>query len=151
MNDNQPSKGHVLAAFQRAPPHFTSDKNGYYWCQIVVNGSFLEPSQHYAWFYADDSTSCVPQLYFQMADEAQCANMTYSMPLFPPVMISDPVIITASTPSSASITAIATTIGVLSVLAFSLGTFVLIILLMLIRKRKIKHKQRNGESLCTRL
>ena len=89
--------------------NFTSDKNGYYWCQIVVNGSSLEPSQHYAWLYADDSSSCMQQFYFRKADEAQCANMTYSMPLFPPVMISDPVIIPASTSSSVTITAIATT------------------------------------------
>ena len=150
--------------------NFTSDENGYYWCQIVVNGSFLEPSQDYAWFYADNSSSCEQQYYYQMADEAQCANIP--MPLSPSVILSDPGIITPSTPSSATITTITTisndiilttapmdstkpnmesifyAVGVLSVLVFLLGAFTFIILLMLIRKKKIKQ---NGEPLVYRV
>ena len=41
--------------------NFTSYDNGYYWCQIVVNDSVLQPSQH-AWFYADDRNSCAQML-----------------------------------------------------------------------------------------
>ena len=56
--------------------NFTTDNNGYYWCQVVVNGSFLQPSQH-AWFYADHSDSCERQHLFRLAEKAQCANILY--------------------------------------------------------------------------
>ena len=56
--------------------NFTTDNNGYYWCQIVVNGSFLQPSQH-AWLYADHSDSCERQHLFGLAEKAQCANILY--------------------------------------------------------------------------
>ena len=55
--------------------NFTTDKNGYYWCQIVVNGSSYQPSQ-YAWFYADDTNSCIRKSHFKPANEAQCAFET---------------------------------------------------------------------------
>ena len=136
--------------------NFTSDKNGYYWCQIFVNGSSLEPSQHYTWFYADDSSSCTQQFYFCEADEAQCANMTYSMPLFPPVMISDPVIIPTSTSSSVTITANMTSTislttlasvtntepvpfyagGILSVLVLFVGALAVLMLIFYVHKNK---------------
>ena len=49
--------------------NFTSHNNGYYWCQIIVNDSVLQPSQ-YAWFYADDSNSCAQTLsHFKNAPE----------------------------------------------------------------------------------
>ena len=53
--------------------NFTSDKNGYYWCQIVVNGSVSQPSQ-YAWFYAADSSSCRQQNHFKQAAVPECAQ-----------------------------------------------------------------------------
>ena len=55
--------------------NFTSDKNGYYWCEIVVNGSVSQPSQ-YAWFYAADSSSCTQQRLFKIAKDnsSQCAE-----------------------------------------------------------------------------
>ena len=56
--------------------NFTTDNNGYYWCQVVINSSFLQPSQH-AWFYADDSDSCERQPFFKLAEKAQCANILY--------------------------------------------------------------------------
>ena len=37
--------------------NFTTDKNGYYWCQIYINDSLAKPLQS-AWFYAEDSNSC---------------------------------------------------------------------------------------------
>ena len=55
--------------------NFTTDKDGYYWCQIVVNDSYLQPSQ-YAWFYAADRSSCTQELHFITAseNEIQCAE-----------------------------------------------------------------------------
>ena len=56
-------------------PNFTTDKNGYYWCQVVINDSYLQPSQ-YAWFYAADRSSCTQELHFITASESeiQCAE-----------------------------------------------------------------------------
>ena len=53
--------------------NFTSDKNGYYWCQIFVNNSGSQPSQ-YAWFYATDSSSCMQRSYFVYANPPDCAQ-----------------------------------------------------------------------------
>ena len=55
--------------------NFTTNKNGYYWCQIFINDSFLNPSQH-TWFYAKENTSCTQQdPYFRaIPDRAQCAS-----------------------------------------------------------------------------
>ena len=57
--------------------NFTSDKNGYYWCEIVVNGSVSQPSQ-YAWFYAG---SCSQNTYYfnpaAECAEFQCENKIY--------------------------------------------------------------------------
>ena len=53
--------------------NFTSELNGYYWCEIVVNGSVSQPSQ-YAWFYAADSSSCTQQNHFKLADDPECAE-----------------------------------------------------------------------------
>ena len=55
--------------------NFTTDKDGYYWCQIVVNDSYLQPSQ-YAWFYAADRSSCTLEFHFRTAseNEIQCAE-----------------------------------------------------------------------------
>ena len=50
--------------------NFTSDKNGYYWCQTYVNNSISQPSQ-YAWFYAANSSSCVQNVYFLTATTSQ--------------------------------------------------------------------------------
>ena len=53
--------------------NFSSDKNGYYWCQIYVNNSVSQPSQ-YAWFYAAHSSLCSQQSHFKIASEPQCAE-----------------------------------------------------------------------------
>ena len=55
--------------------NFTSEKNGYYWCQIIVNNSVSQPSQH-AWFYAEDIYSCTRRSHFKIATEPQCAEFT---------------------------------------------------------------------------
>ena len=47
-------------------PNFTTDKDGYYWCQIVINDTYLQPSQ-YAWFYAADRNSCIQAVHFTTA------------------------------------------------------------------------------------
>ena len=54
--------------------NFTMDKNGYYWCQILINDSFLNinPSQR-AWFYAEESNSCVQGILYYNTSRAQCA------------------------------------------------------------------------------
>ena len=148
--------------------NFTTDNNGYYWCQVIINGSFRQPSQH-TWFYAGDT--CISQYYFQMVDvsEAQCVNVTNdTYPTISPQILPDPEMITTSTLPTATVTAIATThntlltvatmetdsnmelifyvIGILSALTLFLGTFVILILLMLVRKRQKEHKQRKGKS-----
>ena len=58
--------------------NFTIDKNGYYWCQLVINNTYTQPS-HRAWFYA--AAICDPSsafLYFRPAslNETQCAEFT---------------------------------------------------------------------------
>jgi hypothetical protein len=61
--------------------NFITDKNGYYWCQILINGSFTQPSQR-AWFYAAGNNSCVRQdPYFRsVRDQAQCALVSTGKP-----------------------------------------------------------------------
>ena len=59
--------------------HFTTDKNGYYWCQILINDSFTQPSQ-YAWFYADNNACLREDPYFTyVPDQAQCALIVTGM------------------------------------------------------------------------
>ena len=63
--------------------NFTLDKSGYYWCQILINDSFTQPSQR-AWFYATDS--CIRQdPYFRSVhrDQAQCALVSTGTKPFP--------------------------------------------------------------------
>ena len=55
--------------------NFTTDKNGYYWCQILINDSFTQPSQ-YALFYADSNSCLRDDPYFRyVPDQAQCASI----------------------------------------------------------------------------
>ena len=58
--------------------NFTSEKNGYYWCQLAVNNTFVQPS-HRSWFYAglSNSTACSHNYpYFRVvrSNEVQCAQ-----------------------------------------------------------------------------
>ena len=56
--------------------NFTADKDGYYWCQILINDSFTQPSQR-AWFYTEESySSCTRRVpYFRaVPNSAQCAS-----------------------------------------------------------------------------
>ena len=57
--------------------NFSSDKNGYYWCQIVVNNSISQLSQYYAWFYAANSSSCTQQHHFKLNIEPKCAYFVH--------------------------------------------------------------------------
>ena len=63
--------------------NFTSDKNGYYRCQIFVNNSVSQYSP-YVWLYATDNSSCTQhQPYFKSANPPLCAHFntnTYSIP-----------------------------------------------------------------------
>ncbi len=63
--------------------NFTSDKNGYHWCQILINNSFTQPSQS-ALFYASGNDSCAQQYpYFRsVPDQAQCALVSTGKPPF---------------------------------------------------------------------
>ena len=66
--------------------NFTSEKNGYYWCQIFVNNSGSQPSQ-YAWFYAADNSSCMRRnSYFVPVNPPNCAQFHTNG--FPPCMTS---------------------------------------------------------------
>jgi hypothetical protein len=71
--------------------NFTSDKNGYYWYQLFINGSSYQPSQ-YAWFYADYDIHMQTQGHFKYAvgDEIQCANATYRITSSPAMTTTDP-------------------------------------------------------------
>ena len=147
-------------AFSLIINNFTTDNDGYYWCQIMVNGSFLQPSQ-YAWFYADDNYSCRQQHYFQMVNsEAQCTNATYPT-IFPPLTMPDSANVTslpltatqnnllptaaAKDSTETNMEPIFYIVGILSVLALILGTFAIILLLLLVRKRQTQYKKKNGE------
>ena len=139
-------------------PTFTSDENGYYWCQIVVNGSSYQPLQ-YAWFYADNTNLCTRESHFGPADIiAQCANITYST-IFPPPAATTLTMTTFTTPNVTDLLttvaskmtetgakAIYYIIGILSVLVFLLVTLATLILLMLMYKRYKEHRQKNSES-----
>ena len=57
--------------------NFTSEMNGYYWCQIVVNGSVSQPPE-YAWFYAADSSLCTQQSHFKLASIPVCAEFQFN-------------------------------------------------------------------------
>ena len=88
--------------------NFTSDKNGYYWCQIVVNGSVSQPSQ-YAWFYAADSSSCRQQSHFKQAIVPECAE--FHRNIYTTSIITDPVSIsTLETPYPSYTTSMGTSI-----------------------------------------
>ena len=141
--------------------NFTTDNDGFYQCQIIANDSFLQPSQ-YAWFYADDKYSCRPQYYFRIVNsEAQCANATYPT-IFPSTTMPDSANVTslpltatqnnllptaaAKDSTETNMEPIFYIVGILSVLALILGTFAMILLLMLVRKRQTQYKKKNGES-----
>ena len=53
--------------------NFTTNDNGYYWCQFAINTTYAQPS-HHAWFYA--GTICNPYAYFRLtsSNELQCAE-----------------------------------------------------------------------------
>ena len=139
--------------------NFTTDNDGFYQCQIIATDSFLQPSQH-AWFYADDYL-CQRQHYFRMANsEAQCANATYPT-IFPPITMPDSANVTslpltttqnnllptaaAKDSTETNMELIFYIVGILSGLALILGTFAIILLLMLVRKRQTQYKKKNGE------
>ena len=62
-------------AFFLVITNFTPDKNGYYWCQIVVNGTVSQPSQ-YVWIYAADNSSCTPPMeIFTLIPDPRCADL----------------------------------------------------------------------------
>ena len=138
--------------------NFTASDNGYYWCQAMVNDSYLQPSQN-AWFYADSCTNHAG-IYFRNANEPQCANTTYPT-LFPPVMTSSSFPTTAphtnklTRTSMSSLTIEPNTehifyiVGALNSLALSLGTLslVIILLLLLLFVRKTHNKWRKGETI----
>ena len=134
--------------------NFTASDNGYYWCQAMVNDSYLQPSQN-AWFYVDSCTNHIG-IYFQKENAPQCANATYPI-LLPPVMTSSSFPPTAphtnklTRTSMSSLTTEPNTehifyiVGVLSSLALSLGTLVIILLLLFVRKTH--NKLRTGETI----
>ena len=139
--------------------NFTTDNNGYYWCQVVINGSFRQLSQ-YAWFYAHDTCEPIqPNLFYRIVDEAQCANVTNDTEMI--ITSTLPTVTVTATTTVAThytlttVTAIETesnmepiiyVVGILSALTLFLGTFAILILLMLVRKRQKEHKQRKGKS-----
>ena len=81
--------------------NFTTDKNGYYWYQLFINGSSYQPSQ-YAWFYADYDLHTQTQGHFKRADEIQCANATYLMTSPPAMTTTLPINVTVGLTSKAA-------------------------------------------------
>ena len=59
--------------FTLAVLNFTSDMNGYYWCQIVVNNTVAQPSQYVRIYAADDSSCTQPVRIFLQTSEPECA------------------------------------------------------------------------------
>ena len=131
--------------------NFTIAKNGYYWCQIVINGSLLQPSQD-ARFYADNTSSCIRKHHFILANENQCA--THSTIISP--TSTTPTIIRATSHNNTQTTTSKITdsnnqpifyvIGTLSTLVLLFGTLLILILLMLMHKRYRENKQKSGKS-----
>ena len=135
--------------------NFTYDKNGYYWCEIVVNGSVSQPP-HYAWFYAADNSSCTQQYYFKKAPIPHCAEFisnNYSTSMIYPTAM-DNVVTSATTPSTAPSTTTSTKAGneplyyVAGFLSlFSLLLISLVVLLLFLyccKQRRKPHPQKKG-------
>ena len=74
---------------------FTEHENGYYWCELVVDNIFANPSQHVKLYAGEqNSISCPaihPNQYFRSAassSEYQCANYSTLSTLAPSTMSS---------------------------------------------------------------
>ena len=131
---------------------FTTDKNGYYWYQMFVNGSSYQPSQ-YAWFYADDNLCVQNKSHFKRADEIQCSNATYLMTSPPAMTTTFPINVTMDLMSTTApkMTEMGSIpiyyiIGALTVFIILFTTLAIVILIMFICKRHRKHRQKIGES-----
>ena len=154
-------------AFALIIHNFTTDKDGYYWCQIVINDSYLQPSQ-YAWFYAADGSSCTQEYDFITApdNKIQCAEnyadidtiaTTNSFELATTIALSTTY--SANTLATMSVPTVITAVlgvtelftfvvGVFSVILLLLGALVLILILLRVHKRQRKKKNQNcGESM----
>lgn len=123
--------------------NFTTDKSGYYWYQLFINGSAYQPSL-YALFYADYDLHTQTQGHFKLADENQCANATDLITSPPITMLTSTV---APKIIEAGINPVYYAIGGLIVLMvlFAILT-IIIILLMFMYKRHKKHRQKSGKS-----
>lgn len=80
--------------------NFTTDKNGYYWYQIFINGSSYQPSQ-YAQFYADYGLCIQNQSHFKHTNEIQCPSATYFMTSPPAMTTTFPINVTKGLISTA--------------------------------------------------
>ena len=130
-------------AFILSINNFSSDKNGYYWCQMYVNNSVSQPSQ-YAWFYAADSSSCTQQHHFKIASEQQeqCADFYSDTNQVSATTPQETVMITSTSATSHYLFYIIGFLVVLILLAISL--FTLILLLLYCKGRK-KDCQKSGK------
>ena len=88
---------------------FTGNESGYYWCQMSINNSYVQPS-HRAFFYINAtncSDTCYPYFRPAVSNEPKCAN-TSSVPL--PVVITSKSLSLIRTPVfSSKMTIISTT------------------------------------------
>ena len=150
--------------------NFTTDKNGYYWCQILINDSFTLPSQS-AWFYANESTSCIREdpYFMSVPDRAYCAsgkslaNSIYSMINWFSLTTSpdNPTTTTMSTtPAMMSTLVLASenavtysepilyyAVGILAMLVLLVGTLAILMLIFYAHKRQKEKRQRNREAI----
>lgn len=55
--------------------NFTASNDGYYWCQMSINNTFVQPS-HHAFFYSSPTNCDIRHQYFRSAnlDECECAR-----------------------------------------------------------------------------
>ena len=75
--------------------NFTSDKDGHYWCQVVVNNSVSEPPQYVRILAADNSSCTQPVERFVFMGEPECA-------VFHTNTSSTPVTSSVATPTTAT-------------------------------------------------
>lgn len=133
--------------------NFTYRENGHYWCQIVVNSTYLLPSQH-AQFYAADPTFCSNEPPFtkliETKGELQCTG--YSTMTSSTFSVTTSSVTTLSvTTSSEIINSQSTIYGLaIGVLLICLLTFGASLVTSLFCGLKLRRNYKKGQSLHVR-
>ena len=145
--------------------NFTSDKDGYYWCQIFVNNSVSQPSL-YAWLYVTDNSSCMNKSYLTLANPPDCAqfntynfstttiNLETTQPGAPydsstenstTILSKEPHSATTTVASTPGMEQLAYVAGVLSLFILLLTSLVILLLLLYGCKVQRARHQKNGK------